>query len=94
MGTYSINKYLEAAHENCFENGAAIKKRIQPCGCFFCGRIYSSEDFSPMSFNTEFSGKETAFCPFCGVDAVLCEDSGFPITKDFLTAMHRKYFFF
>ena len=34
----------------------------------------------------------TAICPYCGVDAVIGESSGLPITKTFLEKMHNKWF--
>lgn len=92
MDPYITDEYLEEAYRQSFENGAAIQKRVQQCGCFHCGQIYSSEELDDTCFMTERSGKTTAFCPYCGVDAVLCEDSGFPITREFVAAMCRKYF--
>ncbi len=34
----------------------------------------------------------TAFCPLCGIDSVIGDASGIPITQEFLTAMHDKWF--
>ena len=34
----------------------------------------------------------TAICPHCGVDSVIGEKSGFPITQEFLKAMHKRWF--
>ena len=34
----------------------------------------------------------TAICPYCGVDSVIGESSGFPISKEFLQAMRRRWF--
>jgi len=35
---------------------------------------------------------DTAMCPYCGIDAVIGERSGIPITKQFLKGM-REYWF-
>ena len=36
--------------------------------------------------------EETALCPYCGVDSVKCESSGYPITKEFLAEMRARWF--
>lgn len=53
------------------------------CGCFFCLKVFSSEDI------THWIRKEagTALCPYCGNDTVLWERPGLPITEDFLKTM-------
>jgi hypothetical protein len=35
---------------------------------------------------------QTALCPSCGVDSVIGDASGFPITVEFLTAMEAHWF--
>lgn len=37
-------------------------------------------------------GEETAVCPHCGIDAVIGEGSGYPITKQFLEKMKQYWF--
>ena len=34
----------------------------------------------------------TALCPFCCIDSVIGDSSGFPITGKFLQEMHKRYF--
>ena len=34
----------------------------------------------------------TALCPHCGIDAVIGESSGYPITEDFLKEMNEYWF--
>ena len=62
--------------------------RDQVCGCFYCGKI-----FDPRRINEwvpDVSG--TAICPYCGIDSVIGESSGFPITKEFLAGMKEFWF--
>jgi hypothetical protein len=41
----------------------------------------------------EEDGEEvTAICPHCGVDSVIGDNCGFPITQEFLAAMHGRWF--
>ena len=58
------------------------------CGCF-----YYLEIFNPKEIE-EWCDDEvgTALCPFCGIDSVIGESSGYPIIKEFLQAMHDFWF--
>jgi len=64
-----------------------LKDKI--CGCFYCLKI-----FSPNEIETWVEDKldGTALCPYCGIDAVIGESSGYPITKDFLSKMNGYWF--
>ena len=58
------------------------------CGCFYCLEIFESS-----LINEWIEDKRgTALCPFCGIDSVIGESSGYPITKEFLSSM-KKYWF-
>lgn len=58
------------------------------CGCFYCLII-----FHPKEINFWIKDKHgTAVCPYCGIDSVIGESSGYPITESFLAKM-RKYWF-
>jgi hypothetical protein len=67
------------------------KKELQKdrkCGCFYCLSI-----FSPVEIKEWIPDQaETAVCPYCGVDSVIGESSGYPITPQFLSEM-KKYWF-
>ena len=82
---------LCAAHEASRFNREGLG-HDKKCGCFFCLKIYSPSEIEEWS-PEEYEGEEvTAICPHCGIDSVLGESSGFPITQDFLKVMHHKYF--
>ncbi|PSJ59651.1 cytoplasmic protein [Pseudaminobacter soli (ex Li et al. 2025)] len=56
-------------------------------GCFYCLETYSPTEI------TEWTDEgQTALCPRCGIDSVLGDASGVPITSDFLTRMSRHWF--
>lgn len=93
--------YTEA-HKFCSNHGdKLINDRI--CGCFYCLSI-----FSPSEIHRWIKHKKpvktgkfdewiidehlTAFCPYCGIDSVIGESSGYPITKDFLEKMNERWF--
>jgi len=58
------------------------------CGCFYCLEIFSPSEIGEW---VPDSG-ETAICPYCGIDSVIGESSGYPITKEFLSAMNKVWF--
>jgi hypothetical protein len=59
----------------------------QICGCFYCLRIFDSKEI-----DWQDDAGETAMCPYCGIDAVIGESSGMPVTKAFLKEMRRYWF--
>jgi len=57
------------------------------CGCFYCGKI-----FHPTKISEWIEHGNTALCPYCGIDAVIGESSGYPITEQFLKGMYMEWF--
>lgn len=82
-----MNAHLEAAHKHCIRNRDALQQS-KICGCFYCRTIYSPNEI------TEWlrEGNGTAFCPHCGIDSVIGDASGYPITKEFLEEMYEYWF--
>ena len=77
---------LDKAHEYSSNHRPELEKD-NICGCFFCLRIYN-----PKEINEWTDSGTTAICPKCDIDSVIGESSGFPITKEFLIAMNKKWF--
>ncbi|HSZ57313.1 MAG TPA: cytoplasmic protein [Tepidisphaeraceae bacterium] len=80
---------LELAHKRSFKNRDEILASAE-CGCFFCLAIFRPQDIREWLKETD--GWESAFCPRCGIDAVMGSASGFPITKEFLESMQQRWF--
>jgi len=80
-------KALLEAHKKSINNRIALQNNTA-CGCFYCLNIYSSEEITEWLNDTV----GTAICPYCGVDSVIGEGSGYPITEEFLTQMHKRWF--
>ena len=83
---------LIEAHHFCFcnQNDLANDKI---CGCFYCGSIFNPaliEEYHWMRGTKTDPG--TAICPYCEIDAIIGESSGFPIEKEFLYQMHQFWF--
>jgi hypothetical protein len=79
--------FIRAAHRHCTANRKAIKASAS-CGCFYC-----RESFSASRVDDFIEDEDTALCPVCGIDSVLPDASGLPVTEPpFLTAMHAYWF--
>lgn len=57
------------------------------CGCFFCLQI-----FKPSEITDWCDNGNTAICPHCGIDSIIGDKSGYPITKEFLQGMRKEWF--
>jgi hypothetical protein len=78
---------LTAAHRHCSDNREAVKAS-RLCGCFYCRRTFSAGEIANWVHS-----KPAALCPKCGIDSVLPDRSGLPVTDtSFLQAMHERWF--
>ena len=75
------------AHKYSINHKSDIIKD-KKCGCFYCLKIFSPEEITDWIEDT--SG--TAICPYCSIDAIIGESSGFPITEEFLLKMKSYWF--
>jgi hypothetical protein len=76
-----------AAHEFC-ENNKEELQNDKRCGCFYCLEIFDPIEIKEWIPDT----KGTAICPYCGVDSVIGEYTGFPINAGFLSKMKEYWF--
>lgn len=80
---------LQAAHKHSIHHEDELR-RSTLCGCFYCLATYP---FSAIEkWIDERDTTKTALCPRCGIDSVLGDASGYPITTDFLRAMEKVWF--
>jgi hypothetical protein len=62
------------------------------CGCFYCRAIHPPSEITEWVDEDPAGGGQTALCPRCGIDSVIGDSSGFPVTLEFLEEMHRCWF--
>lgn len=80
---------LKAAHKcSIYNQQQVLASKL--CGCFYCERIFNASEVD--NFLEENKGGKTAWCPYCDTDAVIGDASGFPVTKEFLSAMNKRWF--
>lgn len=77
---------LKAAHKCSIYNREELLSS-NDCGCYYCLKIYKAADI--LEFVDD---SKTALCPYCGIDSVNGEKSGFPIKKEFLNKMNEYWF--
>ncbi|WP_147533310.1 cytoplasmic protein [Bacillus marasmi] len=81
-----MEKQFETAHRfSSHHRKVLVKDKI--CGCFYCLKI-----FNPSEITDWCDNENTALCPYCGIDSVIGESSGFTITEQFLKGMHKEWF--
>lgn len=74
------------AHAFSFRNRSKLEQDLE-CGCFYCMKIFPANEIEEW----EDDG-ETAICPYCGIDSVIGESSGYPLTEADLKEMHLHWF--
>jgi len=78
--------YIEAHAFSSNHKQALLKDGL--CGCFYCIEIFDSRLITEWVKDT--SG--TAICPFCGIDSIIGQSSGYLITEEFLSKMKQYWF--
>ena len=78
---------LFLAHKKSMNNKPFLQNDTV-CGCFYCLKIYSPKEITEWVEDTD----GTALCPYCGIDSVVGESAGYPITEEFLTQMNKQWF--
>ena len=64
--------------------------RCTLCGCYNCTNIFFVS--AVCEWKDSENGKyldQRGICPFCGKDTLLGEDAGYPLKKDFLSALKK-----
>ena len=86
-----MEDYIEA-HKYCCNNMNQLKND-KICGCFYCLKVFSPQEIENWLIADNDADKfGTALCPYCGIDTILGESSGYPITEEFLKKMNKHWF--
>lgn len=60
------------------------------CGCYYCLSIFEPSEI--VEWITPEDLDEFPMCPYCGIDSVFGDASGYPVTRDFLREMNKYWF--
>jgi hypothetical protein len=93
-GTDPIDRFpreIREAHRRSIHHRAEIETS-DLCGCFHCRAHFSPREIDRWVDLGPDGRGTTAMCPRCGIDSVLGDRSGFPISAEFLGEMHPYWF--
>jgi len=77
--------------DSLYDDNFRESKRSRRCGCAQCGAIFCGEEVQDMSSSP--GGRDgMAFCPICGSNTVIAEDSGVEVNDDNLWRWHQHTF--
>ncbi len=82
------------AHEHCTNNRKELESSHK-CGCFYCKTVFKAEDVNfddCMSVPDKDPDNPTMFCPYCGIDSLIGDASGYRISPEFLSEMYDYWF--
>jgi hypothetical protein len=89
MSKQKMPQMYRDAHKACFKNWRILKKS-KTCCCFYCLRVYAASEVGDWC--VERDRRRTALCPYCAVDSVIPDASGWPLDADFLKKMKCWWF--
>lgn len=76
----------DAAHEHSSHHRREVRQSTT-CGCFYCLSIFPAEE-TVWGMYSDVTGA----CPECGIDSVIPDAAGYPVTQEFLKGMKRRWF--
>ncbi len=79
-------KAIEEASKYSIRNRKQVENS-SICGCYYCLKI-----FKPKEINDWIDNDTTAMCPYCDIDSVLGNASGYEITEEALEELHKYWF--
>jgi len=84
---------LTAAHNVTSKHRELMLQSLR-CGCCYCLRVFPTSELGTESgiAGGWVDNGTTAICPYCCVDCLIPEASGYPLIPEFLQEMHRKWF--
>ena len=82
---------LYRLHRLSYANRPLVE-RSTVCGCFHCGAIYSPDIIDPETDYCIDSPHDTATCPYCWIDSVICDSMDVEITPELLEEMRLEFF--
>lgn len=71
------------------QNNRQEVKKSDTCGCFYCRKMFVPKEIKNWIIDDK---GDTALCPYCQIDAVIGNASGFEINKKLLEELYNKYF--
>ena len=79
--------YIIDAHKHTTRHRDEVEKS-KAIGCFYCLKT-----FDPKEIENWLEAEDTALCPYCSIDSVIGDASGYPVGDEkFLREMNEFWF--
>ena len=78
---------MRYAHKFCNQNYEYLKEE-QTCRCIYCLKEFNSKEISDI----DICADDTVLCPYCWIDAVIGEKSGFTFSNEEAKKMQNFFF--
>ena len=93
MSDKYTEEYINTAHKATIFHEKDILQSTH-CTCFYCGYQFNPTTEANLCWMDENSPKgKTLVCPMCGIDCIIGDASGFPITDaNFINACTEEWF--
>jgi hypothetical protein len=80
-----------SAHQHSSVHRAELMSS-EACGCFYCLSIFPPGKIEEWVDEDDQGLGQTALCPHCGIDSVIGDRSGYPVSREFLEKMRARWF--
>ncbi len=90
---YSSEIILQS-HKHCVANRDEIQ-RSKFVGCFYCEKIFKSSEIVEFCLDKvdEDLKEITGLCPFCSIDSLLGDASGYEVTSPIFLKQMKEHWF-
>lgn len=82
---------IRKAHQHAIRHREELLSS-ERCGCFYCLEVYEPAEITNWTDSDATGVGQTALCAKCGIDSVIGNKAGFPLTLQFLTEMKQYWF--
>lgn len=82
---------IRKAHDHAIRHRSELLASVQ-CGCFYCLEVYDPSEITNWIESDAAGVGQTALCARCGIDSVIGDRAGFPLTREFLAEMKQYWF--
>ncbi len=77
---------IKEAIKHATSNETEIKKS-KKAGCYYCLKVFDASEVIDY-----LTVERTALCPYCTIDSVLSDSSGYNLDTEILTELHNFWF--
>lgn len=88
---HSMPRDIREAHDHSSNNRQEVQDSSMS-GCFYCLEVFKSSEVVDWVDEDSSGQGQTALCPRCGIDSVVGDKAGYPLSAEFLGKMKAHWF--